>query len=118
MRRVLRPGGRIGLLVYLAAVPRLDDPPQGNCFPTEDQLAALLGQADLRVRSRAGTGELPPPSANWQDRTAAVERELHRRFGGTAPLAVADEQSDRIGHLLSSGQLTAQVLIATAAGSR
>ena len=34
-----------------------------------------------------------------------------RRFGHTPSLAAASEQSDRIAHLLSSGQLTSQVLI-------
>jgi len=111
MRRVLRPGGRIGLLVYLATTPRLDDPPQGNHFPADGQLNELLDRADLQVLSRADAGDLPSPPADWQDRTAAVERELQRRFGRTAQLSAASEQSGRIGRLLSSGQLTAQVLI-------
>jgi SAM-dependent methyltransferase len=111
MRRVLRPGGRIGLLVFLATTLRLDDPPQGNHFPTPDQLTALLEHANLEIVRQAHAGDLPPPSPDWQDRTAAVERELQRRFGRTAPLATASEQSDRIGRLLSSGQLTSQLLI-------
>lgn len=111
LRRVLRPGGRIGLLVYLATTPRLDDPPQGNLFPADGQLNELLGRADLQVLSQADAGDLPPPPADWQDRTAAVERELQRRFGHTPQLSAASEQSDRIGRLLSSGQLTCQVLI-------
>jgi SAM-dependent methyltransferase len=114
MRRVLRPGGRIGLLVYLATTARLDDPPQGNQFPTDGQLGALLDQAGLQVLSRAEAGELPSPSADWRDRTAAVERELQRRFGRTPQLSAASEQSDRIGRLLSSGQLISQVLILSA----
>ena len=54
----------------------------------------------------ADAGDLPRPSAGWRDRTAAVERELRRRFGNTAQLKAAAEQSDRIAHLLSAGQLT------------
>jgi SAM-dependent methyltransferase len=111
MRRVVRPGGRIGLLVYLATTPRLDDPPQGNHFPTDGQLTALLRQADLQVLARAQAGDLPAPSADWRDRTDAVERELQRRFGSTPQLSAATEQSDRIGHLLSGGQLTSQVIL-------
>jgi Methylase involved in ubiquinone/menaquinone biosynthesis len=38
MRRVVRPGGRIGLLVYLAVTAKLDDPPPGNHFPTSTDL--------------------------------------------------------------------------------
>ena len=111
MRRVLRPGGRIGLLVYLATTPRLDDPPQGNHFPAVGQLDGLFDHADLRVQSRADARDLPQPSRDWQERTAAVERELHRRFGRTPQLSASSEQSDRFGRLLRSGQLTDQVIV-------
>ena len=105
------PGGPIGLLVYLAETPELDDPPQGNHFPARAGLHALLGRAGLDVEAVADAQQLPDPPAGWADRTAAVERELRRRFGSTPQLAAAAEQSDRIGKLLSSGQLTSQVLL-------
>jgi hypothetical protein len=111
MRRVLRPDGRVGLLVYLAITPRLDDPPQGNHFPALGQLNGLIDEAGLRVLTRADAADLPEPSQKGQDRAAAVERELQRRFGRTPQLRAAGEQSDRIGRLLSSGQLAAQVII-------
>ncbi|MDQ2811885.1 MAG: class I SAM-dependent methyltransferase [Actinomycetota bacterium] len=111
MRRVVRAGGRIGLLVYLATTLCLDDPPEGNHFPTDGQLDALLHEADLRVLARVQADDLPAPSADWQDRTGAVEGELQRRFGSTPQLSAATEQSDRIGHLLSTGQLTTQALV-------
>jgi SAM-dependent methyltransferase len=111
LRRVVRPGGRIGLLVFLATGPKLDDPPRGNHFPTSTGLHALLDRADLDVTAVADSQDMPEPPAGWQDRTAAVERELQRRFGSTPQLAAASEQSHRIGQLLSSGQLTSQVLL-------
>jgi SAM-dependent methyltransferase len=111
LRRVVRPGGRIGLLVYLAVTGKLDDPPQGNHFPTSTGLHALLRQADLDVNAVADSEDMPAPPAGWQDRAAAVERELRRRFGAAPQLATASEQSHRIGRLLSSGQLTSQVLL-------
>ncbi len=112
MRRVARPGGRIGLLVYVAAGLELDDPPEGNHFPTRGGLTALLGEAGLRLLDQAGAGDLPEPSREWQDRTEAVERELRRRFGDTPQLTEANEQSDRIGHLLRSGQLSCELMVA------
>ena len=54
-----------------------------------------------------------PPAGeagSWQERTAAVERELERRFGHTPQLAAATGQSHRIGYLLEVGQLASQVL--------
>jgi SAM-dependent methyltransferase len=111
LRRVVRPSGRIGLMVYLATTGQLDDPPQGNHFPTAGQLTALLHDAQLEVAAAADPGDLPPPSPDWQNRTAAVERRLQHRFGRTPQLAAATEQSDRIGAMLDSGQLICQVLI-------
>lgn len=115
LRRVVRPAGRIGLLVYLATTRPLADPPQGNHFPARGELTALLREADLDVAAEADLAGLPSPSPDWQHRTAAVEQELQRRFGRTPQLAAATKQSDRIGALLDSGQLVGQVLIARAA---
>ena len=111
LRRVVRPGGRIGLLVYLAVTGELDDPPEGNHFPTSTDLHSLIRGADLDVLAVADSEDMPQPPASWQERTAAVERELERRFGHTPQLAAANGQSHRIGHLLEVGQLTSQVII-------
>ena len=111
MRRVVRPGGRIGLLVYLAVTAKLDDPPQGNHFPTSTDLHTLLRRADLDVVAVADSQGMPEPSASWQERTAAVERDLRRRCGHTPSFVAATGQSHRIGHLLDIGQLTNQVIL-------
>lgn len=113
LRRIVRPGGRIGLLVFLATVPELDDPPEGNHFPAAGGLDGLLRAAGLTVRDRAATSELPVPSAPWRERAEAVESELQRRHGPNPAWRIAEEQSARIGHLLHHGQLQAQVLLLT-----
>jgi SAM-dependent methyltransferase len=111
LHRIVRPGGRIGLLVYLAVTPQLDDPPEGNHFPVSTDLNSMLRRAHLDVLAVADTGEMPEPPPGWRDRVAVVERELRRRFGSTPQLSAATEQSDRIGRLLGSGQLTSQVIM-------
>lgn len=111
LRRVIRPGGRIGLLVYLAAATELDDPPQGNHFPSSSQLHDLFGQAGLEAAEVASFGDITKPPRQWTGRVQAVEDELHRRYGHTPELTAADEQSDRIGKLLNSGQLTSQAIL-------
>jgi hypothetical protein len=111
MCRVVRPGGRIGLLVYLAVTAELDDPPQGNHFPTSTDLHMLFRRAGLEVLAVADSQDMPEPPASWQERTAAVERELQRRCGQTPQFAAATGQSGRIGHLLDIGQLSSQVIL-------
>jgi SAM-dependent methyltransferase len=111
LRRVVRPGGRIGLLVFLATVPELDDPPEGNHFPSPDGLEVLVAAAGLAVLDRASTAGLPSPSAPWRERAGAAESELDRRYGRHPAWRTAEEQSARIGHLLHQDQLESQVLV-------
>jgi SAM-dependent methyltransferase len=111
LRRVVRPEGRIGLLVYVAARLPLEDPPDGNHFPADNDLDALLGAAGLAMLATANAHRMSAPPADWRNRTEAVDRELHRRFGRTPQLRTSDEQSERIGHLLESGQLVPRVLV-------
>ena len=111
LRRIVRPGGRIGLLVYVAVRQPLDDPPEGDHFPAGHVLDSLVRRAGLAVLAAANAHRMSPPPADWRNRVEAVERELHRRFGQTTQLRTSDEQSARIGKLLESGQLTTQVLV-------
>ena len=110
LRRVLRPSGRAGLLVFLATRGRLDNPPEGNHFPSRPQLTAMLREAGLTETAAADPASLPAPPGWWQERTAAVDDELRRRFGNAPPLTAALEQSHRIGELLKSGELVSQVI--------
>jgi SAM-dependent methyltransferase len=110
LRRVLKPSGRAGLLVFLATRDRLDNPPEGNHFPSLAQLTAMLSEAGLAESGSADPAALPDPPASWQERTAAVEDELRRRFGGAPALVTALEQSGRIGELLHSGELVSRVI--------
>ena len=111
LRRIVRPGGRIGLLVYVAARLPLDDPPEGNHFPDAGGLDALVRTAGLAVVAAANAHRMSAPPADWRNRIEAVDRELHRRFGRTPQLRTSDQQSERIGQLLESGQLIPQVLV-------
>jgi SAM-dependent methyltransferase len=118
LRRVVRAGGRIGLLVFVAVAAELDDPPRGNHFPASGQLHAQLGRAGLEAVDVADFHDIGDPPADWTRRADDVERELQRRYGHTRQLAVATEQSARIGKLLASGQLTSQVILLRPQSSR
>ncbi|MGD0555945.1 MAG: class I SAM-dependent methyltransferase [Streptosporangiaceae bacterium] len=110
LRRVLRPSGRAGLLVFLATRDRLDNPPEGNHFPSRAQLTVLIREAGLTEIAVADPASFPDPPAWWLERTAAVDHELRRRFGGAPALVTALEQSHRIGELLQSGEVISQVI--------
>jgi hypothetical protein len=96
--------------VFLATQGRLDDPPEGNHFPSRAQLTDLLREAGLTETAVADPASLPDPPADWRERTATVDEELRRRFGDAPPFVTALEQSRRIGQLLHSGELVSQVI--------
>lgn len=111
LRRVLRPGGRLGLLVFVASGP-LPEQPAGNNFPTRPRLDALLDKAGLDVRDSASADEFPAVPAGWQERADAVETELERRHGDDEAWQVAAAQSAVIGRLLAAGHLTGTLVSA------
>jgi SAM-dependent methyltransferase len=111
LRRIVDPDGRIGLLAFVAARLPLADPPEGNRFPTPGDVDSLLREARLEVLHGADAHRMSAPPADWRDRAQAVEYELHRRFGHTPQLQASDEQGERIGKLIQSGQLAPQVFV-------
>jgi SAM-dependent methyltransferase len=111
MRRVVRPGGRIGLLVFMARTSAPLDLPVGNDFPTEDGLVGLIDDAGLRIEARRGTEGLPAAPRDWQTRDQTVTDELARRYAGTRAWQLAERQSDRIGQLLADHTVSGELLI-------
>jgi SAM-dependent methyltransferase len=113
LRRVLRPGGRLGLLVFVADRPLPPPLPEGNEFPAAGELPALLGAAGLRLLETADAdlGDSPP---EWSDRADAVDAEVARRHGADPRWRQAQEQSRRVGRLLSAGALRAWLGVAEA----
>ena len=114
LRRVLRPGGRLGLLVYAATGPLTDPRPAGNAFPAAADLPALLAAAGFTVTAEADTAELPPVPDSWHEHADRVERAMAARHGADPRWRQAHRQSTRIARLLADGQLRAALLSATA----
>jgi len=111
LRRVLRPGGRLGLLVFVAS-GQLPEQPAGNNFPTRARLDALLDEAGLAVRDSASADAFPAVPAGWQEQADAVEAELERRHGDDEAWQVAAAQSAVIGRLLAGGDLAGTLVVA------
>jgi SAM-dependent methyltransferase len=113
LRRVLVPGGRLGLLVFVAVGPLTPPLPEGNEFPTEEELARLLAGAGLRL-GPTGRADLSDSPAEWTARADEVDAEIERRHGHDDRWALAQEQSGRVGRLLADGALVPWLGIATA----
>jgi SAM-dependent methyltransferase len=102
LRRILTDGGRLGLLVFVADAPLPPPLPEGNEFPSEPEVRELLAAAGFRLEETADADlSASPPS--WTERADAVEAEIARRHGHDPEFQQAQEQSGRVGRLLSRG---------------
>jgi SAM-dependent methyltransferase len=108
--RVVRPGGRIGLLVFTARSSEPFEQPEGNHFPTQDALLDVADRAGLRTEAWRGAAELPSAPEEWQSREDAVTAELSRRHGDERAWQLAERQSDLIGRLLADSLVTGELL--------
>jgi SAM-dependent methyltransferase len=113
LRRVLVPGARLGLLVFAADGPLTSPAPEGNEFPSEAETRRLLAEAGFAVDASA-EADLGDSPAEWTRRADAVDAEIERRHGGDPAFQQAQEQSGRVGRLLSDGALRPWLGIAVA----
>jgi SAM-dependent methyltransferase len=109
LRRVVRPSGRIGLLVFVAASPG-GKHPEGNNFPTPATLAELVERAGLTIASWQGTSSLPPIPPDWQHREQEVAARLQEKYGRTKAWHLAERQGKLIGQLLDDSVVTGELL--------
>jgi SAM-dependent methyltransferase len=113
LRRVLADGGRLGLLVFVADGPLPPPLPEGNEFPSEAELRGLLAGAGFTLRATTDA-DLADSPADWTERADAVEAEIARRHGDDPAFQQAEENSRRVGRLLSSGALRPWLGVASA----
>lgn len=112
LRRVLAPTGRLGLLVFVATVDDLLDPPVGNNFPTESGLRRLLAGAGFQIVEMVPDAVLGDDPPEWRRRTAAIEAELRRRHQRESRWLVAAEQGNKMGRLLATGDVRGTLVLA------
>lgn len=111
LRRVLAPGGRAGLLVFVATHPHPEGEPDGNEFPTWPVLRTQLERAGLAVLDDIAQSELAAEPPDWGRRADAVEAEVERRHGHDAAFAAAEEESAAVGRLLAAGTVNGHLLV-------
>jgi SAM-dependent methyltransferase len=113
LRRVLVPGARLGLLVFAADGPLTSPAPEGNEFPSEGETRQLLADAGFAVED-TGEADLGNSPEEWSRRADAVDAEIERRHGDEPAFQQAQEQSGRVGSLLSDGALRPWLGVAVA----
>jgi SAM-dependent methyltransferase len=115
LRRVVRDGAPVGLLVFARTTTPLPDQPEGNHFPDLDGLTAMLADAGLETVEQARLADFPDPPAQWQEQVDRVDAVVQRDHGHDDRLRTAQEQEQLIGRLLGDG-LVVGTLLACRAG--
>lgn len=110
LRRVLAPGGRLGLLVYVAT-GEVPETPDGNNFPSPHGLHDDLDSVGFSV---AHAQPMVPPSEespSWQEKVSAVRSRIAERYASHEAWQTAQRQTDRMSSLLTDGTVTGQLFI-------
>jgi SAM-dependent methyltransferase len=116
LRRVLRPEGGLGLLVFVASGPLPGPLPEGNDFPSEEALTVLLLDAGFTVVQTMQSDGLGQAPVAWQERADAVDELLARRHGDDPRWQRAEEQTARISRLIGGGHVRPLLVNARATG--
>jgi SAM-dependent methyltransferase len=103
LRRVVVPGGAVGLLVYARAVDDLPDQPEGNYFPSRAELGADLAAVGLTLLDQTLLGDLPGTPEDWERAATAVEEVVARDHRDDERWQRAQAQQESIGDLIGSG---------------
>jgi SAM-dependent methyltransferase len=109
LRRVLQPGGRLGLIVYLQASAELPCIPAGNRFPREAELTDLLHSSGFAVQDQQPLAELGEAPAGWQRRADEVQRALDCAHSGQPRWEEARRQQECMALLLARGHVRGQL---------
>lgn len=113
-RRCLTDEGRFAALAYVAeaTIPE-GELPEGNRFPTTDELVATIEVAGFTVVDRSGPSGFPTPPLPWRERQDALDAAIERRHGDDPRWAEADENERAFADLLADGRVEVVLLHAT-----
>jgi SAM-dependent methyltransferase len=114
LHRVVRRGRPVGLFVLVAERSPGPDAPEGNSFPTHDELAALLDRAGLEEVQRVAVADFAAAPVSWQQRIDRVEAAIADAHGDDPRFAQAHDQERRMGALLGDGTVSGWLLHAVA----
>jgi len=112
LARVVRPGGRVGLLVLVRAEDASFTPPSGNHFPTRPDLEQLLEGSGLAVLASRESRTLPDAPQAWQRAEEAVAARVETDHGDDPAFVAARRQEELLGRLLADGRVSGLCLLA------
>lgn len=110
LHRVLRPGAPLALLVLVRTVDEVHDAPEGNTFPSHDELHADLAATGFTVTAEIDASDLPGPPARWQEDDERVTERIRRDHGDHPAWHQAEEQGARMGRLLGDRTIVTVLL--------
>lgn len=107
IHRVLTPSASLGLLVVVAQSPQIQSAPDGNQFPTQDELAALLDRTGFTLVEQTGR---PAAPVSWARRVEQVNSIIAARHHSARAYALAARQSERLRLLFATNQVSMQLI--------
>jgi SAM-dependent methyltransferase len=114
LHRVVARGRPVGLFVLVADRTPVPDAPEGNAFPTHDELAALLDRAALQEVKRAAVADFAAAPASWQERIDRVESVVEAAHHADPRFVQAADQEKRMSGLLGDGSVSGWLVHAVA----
>lgn len=116
MMRVVPPGESIGLLVY----QRRDDlpsQPQGNHFPTSEEVANLCEATGIEIVNSIQITDFPAAPPEWEEASRRVEDLIAQRHGNRQAWQRAANQQQTIRSLIADGSVTGRLYVGRTARS-
>jgi hypothetical protein len=106
LHRVLARSRPLGLFVLVAERSPLPEAPEGNSFPTHDELERALDLAGFDLVQQVAAADFAGAPLSWQERSDRVEGAIAAAHGDDPRFRQAAEQEELMGQLLDTGAVS------------